>query len=514
MGQDTTVTVLSNAIEANKLPHAIILSGVRGVGKTTTARILARTINCSNLKFEDKKPKPCGACDSCRSIAAGSCLDIIEMDAASRTGVEDIRDIIESLPYKPSLCKYKVYIIDEVHMLSKSAFNALLKTLEEPPAHVKFIFATTELEKVPSTILSRCMRFDLRAFSKGELTKYVGRIIEKEQINIEKNAIEILVDAAGGSARDALSLLDQARHLDNKMVTMDQVSRMLGKADFSKFLSFFENTLDGKVDRVFSSIDNFYRDGASPQELAKAFLDLIYQLSKLRVANFSVQLSNFSQSDQMRLSEMAKALNTPLLQSLWQVASKGYEEIRQAPIPEAAFEMFLIRLMHVKDLFVDFPGCASKPAELKTKTDSSPSVQEEVIKERLVEKVEEAEVPKTFEAFVALFRQKKELLLASHIMQDIHLISYQPLNLQIKLTDHAPKDLCKQLKENIERWTGEEWKIEQKKEGSANTTLYEQKQEKVEVLKKEALNSSLVKEVEASFPGAKVVKAEPIFHKS
>jgi len=516
MGQDTTVKILSNAIEAGKLPHAIILSGVRGVGKTTTARILARTINCSNLTFPHGKPKPCGVCDSCKAISEGSCLDVIEMDAASRTSVEDIRDLIESLPYKPALCKYKVYIIDEVHMLSKSAFNALLKTLEEPPSHIKFIFATTELQKVPSTILSRCMRFDLRGFSTEELISHIQGIVEKEEINIEKEALELLVDASGGSARDALSLLDQARHLDDKMVTIDQVSQMLGKADFSKFLSFFENTLEGRVDRAFSALQQLYKDGSNPQELAKNFLDFIYQLSKLRVSNFSIVPSGFSKSEQEHLSTMAKALTTPLLQSLWQIASKGYDDVRQSPIPEPAFEMLLIKLMHVKDFLVGPAGSGEDESSAPSKSSDYNGVNssQKTAMNKSTEIEENSGVPNTFDAFVSLFKKKKELLLASHIMQDVYLVAYEPFKLKIKLTDHAPKDLCKQLKEKIQKWTGAEWKIEQVEQGGVDKTLYQKKQEKIEELKKEAMEAPLLKEVEKTFPGAKVTKIDPIFHSS
>ncbi len=521
MGQETTVQILSNAIEAGQLPHAIIFSGIRGVGKTTTARILARTINCSNLTFENKKPKPCGICNSCTALLKGDCLDVVEMDAASRTSVEDIRDLIESLPYKPLLCKYKVYIIDEVHMLSKSAFNALLKTLEEPPEHIKFIFATTELHKIPATILSRCMRFNLRAFTKEELKAYLQRISKKENIYLEEKALDLVVEAARGSARDALSLLDQARHLDNKIVTTDQMRSMLGKADFLKVLSLFENILEGKVSQVFFTLPQFYQEGSNAQELSKSLLDIIYQLNKIRVAAAAAQLESFSKSEQEYLHRLAKDLTTPLLQSLWQVTAKGYEDIRRSPLPEAAFEMLIIRLMHVKEVLL-LPLSETPASPLSSEgqnissmhaIDRSPKL--DTTREEKLESFEEEhskiEIPPTFESLLCLLREKKEPLLASHLMQDVHLISYEPFKLNLKLTDHAPKDLCRQLKERLKNWTGKEWTVEQSKEGGA-ATLYQQKEEKLQTLKKKASQAPLVKEVLEAFPGAKVVKISPILH--
>lgn len=284
LGQDALVQTLTNAIQNNRLHHAYILTGIRGVGKTTTARLIARALNCTGADGKGGPTiHPCGVCDNCKAIAAGRHMDVMELDAASHTGVDDIRELLDSARYAPTNARYKVYIIDEVHMLSKGAFNALLKTLEEPPAHVKFIFATTEIRKVPVTILSRCQRFDLQRLSVETLTQLFTKILANENITAETEALDIIAKAADGSARDGLSLLDQAIVLSNGNINTDVVKKMLGLADRSQTLTLFENLVNGNMEAVLKDISEQYTNGATPMIVLQDLINITHDLAKVKI---------------------------------------------------------------------------------------------------------------------------------------------------------------------------------------------------------------------------------------
>ncbi|NBC31279.1 MAG: DNA polymerase III subunit gamma/tau, partial [Alphaproteobacteria bacterium] len=351
IGQDTLVRTLTNAIGSGRLAHAFILTGVRGVGKTTTARILARALNCVGEGRTGPTADPCGVCEPCRAIAADRHVDVLEMDAASRTGVDDIRELIDGVRYAPVSARYKVYIIDEVHMLSKNAFNALLKTLEEPPPHTKFIFATTEIRKVPVTVLSRCQRFDLPRVSHAELVRHFSGICEKEGAVAEPDAITMITRAADGSVRDGLSLLDQAIALagltEGRLeVTAESVRGMLGLADRALVMDLFDAAVTGNAPATLDRLEAMIRAGADPLVILQDMLDITHGLTRLILVPAAAEGPELSEVERARATALAGQLSVPLLTRTWQVLLKGLGEVQAAPRPEAALEMVIIRLIH------------------------------------------------------------------------------------------------------------------------------------------------------------------------
>ncbi|MCB1721371.1 MAG: DNA polymerase III subunit gamma/tau [Alphaproteobacteria bacterium] len=352
IGQDALVRTLTNAIESGRIAHAFMLTGVRGVGKTTTARIIAKALNYAGVDGKaGPTTGPTEDCKICQAIAEDRHPDVIEMDAASRTGVDDIREILDGVRYAPSEARYKVYVIDEVHMLSKNAFNALLKTLEEPPEHVKFIFATTEIRKVPITVLSRCQRFDLRRVDVPTLCGHFSSICEKEGVKIEEEATQMIARAADGSVRDGLSILDQAMALNGKQITAKAVEEMLGLADRARSLDLLERALSGDMAEALEIMDDLYRAGADPVVLVQDLLDLTHVLTKLRAVPEAEGMHHAMAVDEVkRAAGLAGKLSMPTLGKTWQILLKGLGEVQAAPNPQSAAEMVLIRLAYAADL--------------------------------------------------------------------------------------------------------------------------------------------------------------------
>lgn len=365
LGQDALVQTLKNAIENNRLHHAYILTGIRGVGKTTTARLIARALNCTGLDGKGGPTiHPCGACENCKAIAAGRHIDVLELDAASRTGVDDMRELLAGVQYKPTNARYKVYIIDEVHMLSKGAFNALLKTLEEPPAHVKFIFATTEIRKVPVTILSRCQRFDLERLTIETLVELFKKVLASEKIEAEEEALQIVAKAADGSARDGLSMLDQAIVLGNGKVKVDTVSEMIGLADRTKTLSLFEDLVSGNMEKVLENVRAQYVSGASPEIILKDLIDITHMLAKAKIVPSSMNSALMSENERTLSQKLAQNISIAVLSKIWQMMIKGLSELNNAPLANDALEMILIRISYSANL----PTPSEILEELKKKT--------------------------------------------------------------------------------------------------------------------------------------------------
>jgi len=356
IGQEALVRTLRNAIASGRLAHAFMLTGVRGVGKTTTARILARALNCIGPDGQGGPTvSPCGVCEACRGIAEDRHPDVLEMDAASRTGVSDIRELIEGVRYRPVSARYKIYIIDEVHMLSTAAFNALLKTLEEPPSDVKFIFATTEIRKVPVTVLSRCQRFDLRRVELDVLSGHFAAIAQKEGIGIEDGALRLVARAADGSVRDGLSILDQAIALagtdsEGGTVTEESVKGMLGLADRDQALDLFDAVMRGDPAAALDRLAGLHGVGADPVVIIQDLLELTHFLTRLKVAPEAVAASGLSDAELARGREISSRLGIAALARAWQGLLKGLQEVQTAPQPLQAAEMVLIRLAHMAEL--------------------------------------------------------------------------------------------------------------------------------------------------------------------
>ena len=354
IGQEALVRTLSNAFATGRIAHAFMLTGVRGVGKTTTARIIARALNCIGPDGKRTEPTihPCGVCDACVTIAESRNMDVQEMDAASRTGIDDIREIIEGVRYAPASARYKVYIIDEVHMLSKQAFNGLLKTLEEPPPHVKFIFATTEIRKVPVTVLSRCQRFDLRRIESAELAAYLGQIAQKEAVKIEDGALALIARAAEGSARDALSLLDQAMaHGEGgDAISAEAIRAMLGLADRGRVLDLFEKVMGGEIAQGLTDLGGLYDSGADPLAVMQDLLEITHFLTRLKVSPSAQGFFDGGSGEAKRAAALAAKLSVPSLTRAWQMLLKGLFEVRDATRPISACEMALIRLAYAAEL--------------------------------------------------------------------------------------------------------------------------------------------------------------------
>jgi len=355
VGQDAMVQTLTNAINADRLAQAYVLTGVRGIGKTSTARIIARALNCIGPDGQGgPTPSPCGECENCRAIAEDRHVDVLEMDAASHTGVDNMREVIDGVRYRPTSARFKIYIIDEVHMLSKQAFNALLKTLEEPPKHVKFVFATTEIRKVPVTVLSRCQRFDLRRVDTETLAAHFATIAEKEGAKISEKALHLIVRAADGSVRDGLSLLDQAvSHSDGAgagEIDEAEVRTMLGLADRSRSFMLLEAVMAGHVAPALDLLDQLYKEGADPLAILEDLLEITHWLTRIKVVPDAADAPEVPEMERVRGKDLEARLTMTALARSWQMLLKGLQEVRQAPSPIQAAEMILVRLAHAAEL--------------------------------------------------------------------------------------------------------------------------------------------------------------------
>lgn len=369
VGQDVLVQTITNAIKTNRLAHAYIFTGIRGVGKTSTARIFAKSLNCIGADGKATGPqiKPCGVCEHCRAIAEDRDIDVIEMDAASRTSVDDIREIIDGVQYKPSSARYKVYIIDEVHMLSKSAFNALLKTLEEPPEYAKFIFATTEIRKVPATVLSRCQRFDLPRVDMDVLCKHFKHVCELEGVNIDDASLQIIAKTADGSVRDGMSFLDQVISNCVGEITADKVSKILGLASKSVIFQLYEYIMTGEVQKSIDLIGEQYKLGVDPVLVLTDLLEVTHYITRVKITPESARLLPLIPEEQNRVREFASKMSVAALARIWQMLLKGFDEVKKVPNVLSALEMLLVRLSYV--------GMMPSPVDIINKIESKTSTE-------------------------------------------------------------------------------------------------------------------------------------------
>lgn len=505
-GQEELVQTLTNAIQAQRIPHAFLFTGVRGVGKTTSARLIARALNCVGVDGQGQETiSPCGKCHPCLDILGDRHLDVIEMDAASRTGVEDIREIIEASRYKPVSARYKVHIIDEVHMLSKHAFNALLKTLEEPPPHIKFIFATTEIQRVPDTIISRCMRFDLKPFRFEQLSALLLRVATAEGATIEPEALTYLTQGAAGSARDGLSLLERAIALSHPAISTQSVRSMMGLADRSQVVTLLKTLIEGDAKAALILFKTCVDQGANPTAILSDLSDAVHELTVAKVSPDLRQNSIFTAENYQQLQALSETLSIPIVTRLWQVLQKGLHEVKQSPSTQQACEMVLIRFAYLSDL----PATAEIIRELRALPPAPPDHVQSNDNQNLPPA--SSPIPSTFEALIELFALHKETAVKFALVNDVHLSAYDPAapSLAIQLSAQADSDLPAKLKKLLETWTGKSWHITVVQEGGM-PTLKEAERQQEDALWEQAENHPVVKEVLATFPGAKIKDVKPL----
>ena len=537
IGQEAMVRTLSNAIESARLAHAFILTGVRGVGKTTTARIIARALNCVGADGQGgPTPNPCGACEHCASISEDRHVDVLEMDAASRTGVDDIRDLIDGVLYRPVTGRFKIYIVDEVHMLSRNAFNALLKTLEEPPEHVKFIFATTEIRRVPVTVLSRCQRFDLRRVGLEVLAGHFSEIARKEGASVSEGAIALIARAADGSVRDGLSLLDQAvaHGGPGAEIGEEAVREMLGVAERVHVVDLFERLMKGEIAQALELFDSMYGAGADPVTILRDLAELTHWLTRLKAAPGAAGIA--PAFDMERGRGLSERLPMAALARTWQMLLKGIEETRNAPSAAQAAEMVLVRIAYVADLPTPAdlaaalrgkPATASgtqgTPAPAASGERSAASPAPPPVVERPAPAAPSASVverpatatspvpvverpaasPANFVEAVDLFESRGERLLHAYLVNNAHLVRFEAGNIALRLTEEAPRDLPSQVAKCLSDWTGAGWTVESRDEKGSPTLRQQRKREEEARRAAVRAHPAVAKALEA-FPGAKI----------
>lgn len=506
LGQDALVQTLTNAIQTNRLHHAYILTGIRGVGKTTTARLIARAINCIGPDGNGGPTiHPCGECENCKAIAADRHIDVIELDAASKTGVDDMREILDGVRYKPVNARYKVYIIDEVHMLSKSAFNALLKTLEEPPAHVKFIFATTEIRKVPVTILSRCQRFDLERLSIETLMTLFTKVLASEKIEAENEALRLVARAADGSARDGLSMLDQAIVLGNGKITTETAKNMLGLADRQQTFALYSKLLEGDVAATLQLLQQQYTNGATPLIILQDMIDITHLLAKVVIMPDFINDPSISENDR----EMCKKLSVVpinILSKIWQMLIKGLSEIQYAAVQIDALEMILMRIAYSAGL----PTPADLLKELKKKSalnkKSVSTAQETSNGVQVVSEIAESNdvvILDSITDMLKLMAAKKQPLLMFDVKHKLTFKEFSHGRMHIAVDVDADKDLVARLRQFLETETARRWTIEIDYE-PLGETLADIESRQISGDKKNISEYPLVRAILSEFNGAKI----------
>lgn len=503
LGQDALVKTITNAIKNNRLHHAYILTGIRGVGKTTTARIIAKALNCTGKDATaGATVNPCGICENCKAIAESRHIDVLELDAASRTGVNDIREILDGVRYKPTNGRYKVYIIDEVHMLSNSAFNALLKTLEEPPAHVIFIFATTEIRKVPVTVLSRCQRFDLQRLSVELLVEHFKNIAQKEGLKAEDEALQLIARAADGSCRDGLSLLDQAISLGLGDVKTDIVKEMIGLADRTQTFDLFESLVSGKTEDVISNVEKQYVDGANPVTVLQDLINITHLLAKVKIVAEAINDSSLSENEKDFCNRISPNISIAILSKMWQMFIKGLSELNVAPSQADALEMILIRVAYSANL----PTPAELLDGLKKNSNLTVgiSINKDLAKETgLSKNSSELKEFNSPEDLVEYLISSKKMMLAYSIKNDISFSEFSNGKMKISVSEKINNDFLLDLQNVLKEATGIKWEVDLLAT-PLGQTIADKEAEKDMMQKKDVMDLPLVKVIMAEFKGAKI----------
>jgi DNA polymerase-3 subunit gamma/tau len=523
IGQEVVAETITNSINADKIPNAYLFTGIRGIGKTTTARIVAKGLNCSNgienLCKED-------LCDNCKSIADSSHIDVLEMDAASKTGVDDVRDLIEFSRYGPTSAKYKIFIIDEVHMLSKQAFNALLKTLEEPPEYLKFIFATTEIKKIPITVVSRCQRFDLSRIKSSELFDFIKDIKEKENGKVSDEALKLIVKISEGSVRDALSLLDRALlSLDEKIeLDLNAAQKIFGYFDKSQLINLFELILRGEEDKVINIYRKIYDQGVEPKVFVNDFLEILYYFKNIN--SLSLEGTNFSLNDEefTKIKEISNQVDSEVLILFWQFAISSLEELDIVSNQHLSIEMFLIRLMHLSSIKLNknldqevrndnLDGQTHNKENEQMFEDNSKTInqikniaQEEKQKPEAKPEIKtiDKNLINSFDELLDICTQKKEIKLKYELEKNVNLVKFEKNRIEISFNDNLDKDFVKDLSSKLYEWTDERWIITFSKSKGEMSVKEKQKNKKNELIN-EVKGLKIYKKVMEKFPDAELI---------
>ena len=530
IGQESMAIAIQNAIKMDRIPNAYLLTGIRGVGKTTTARIIAKAINCNKKFGTDEKCSKDEYCH-CQAIIDSSHMDILEMDAASKTGIDDIREILDSSQYLPSSAKYKVFIIDEVHMLSKQAFNALLKTLEEPPSHLKFILATTEVKKIPVTILSRCQRFDLRRIKMNEMQTFLRGIAEKENAKIDDKALAIIAKASEGSVRDALSILDQAIitfNLQSQEITEDKVRDMLGLADQTRVIELLSHIVKGSQQEALKEAEDIFNIGADPKLIAQSMLEIIYLISRTKTLGTIENDLSVSEVESAQIKKIADEVDLTYVSMLWHFTLKGIEELNFMPNPFLSFQMLLIRLAHLKNIpdpqsimqnsdFDDDEEDKEKKENtseiiksegLISKTQIKNTIQEKKelpkIKPEILNEINTNNSIQSFQDLLDLTNKYKEIELKFDLERNVRLVKFEQGKIDISFNENLSKDFIKNISNKLNEWTGKRWIISLSKD-EGETTVYEKKNLQKKELLEQMKQSEIYKKIMATFPDIELV---------
>ena len=531
IGQEVMVQTITNAIKLNKTPNAYLLTGIRGIGKTTTARLIAKALNCEK-NFNDKiKCSKENFCTTCKEIISSSHIDILEMDAASKTGIDDVRELIENSKYSPTSAKFKIFIIDEIHMLSKQAFNGLLKTLEEPPPSLKFILATTEVRKIPVTILSRCQRFDLKRVNVEILCEHLKKIAQNENGKITDDAIKLIARSSEGSVRDSISLLDRAlvsQIANEKSISEQDVREMLGLADKSKVISLFKEILNGDESKALGHLKELTNAGLDARNFLNDILEVLYMFSRrINLGPVEKDLSNSELESQM-IDQYSKDIDMQDIGLFWQLTIKTIDDLRIIGNENLALEMYLMQMIHLKDLdslketkdhqeslndnqniFHDKKidknlSESDIPNKIKNQLKSTDQIKTEQIK-NLTNEVKQSKIEiKSFQDLIDQANKEKEIELKYDLERNVKLVNFNKGKINISFNDKLNKNFIKNLSEKLLQWTGDRWIISLSQNAEAKS-IYERNLESKKILMEEFKKTDTAKKLEQAFPDAKLI---------
>ena len=504
IGQTSTVRILSNAFKLNRIAHAFLFTGVRGVGKTTAARIVARGLNCLNT--DNPTIAPCGKCSSCIAAANDRHVDIIEIDAASHTGVDDMRELTEGVRYKPSVGRFRIYIIDEVHMLSNQAFNALLKTLEEPPEHAKFIFCTTEIRKIPITVLSRCQKFDLRRVSTSEIINHLKMICESENVLIDSESLNLLARSSEGSVRDSLSLLDQAISIGKNDIKAEDVKVMLGLSDKSKVWDLFDSLMEGDPLKAIKNYEDLLNDGSDPFLLIEELMRICHNVTRAIAVPTLDMSQSMSEFEVVRAKNSAKNLNIPSVNKCWQILIKGQVEIQSTYSIKEATEMILLRIIYAAKI-PNLTDLIEKSDLINKKNDIvDRSINTKLSDNNISNDMNIINNINTFEYLLIFVKKNKDLSLYTTLIDQIRVIEYEPYSIKVNFVKENYQTFLDKMKKSLQNLTNKNWRIEVIDNDEESTSVTEKNEIKKEDKKNKIKENIIVKSIFDEFPESEILE--------